>query len=43
MIHELVLFTAWMIGSVALTIGAFFVGRFLARKIETFFDKRRPR
>lgn len=43
MIYELVLFTAWLIGSVLLTAGAFFLGRFLVRKIEAFFDKRRFR
>ena len=41
MILELVLFTVWLCGSVAITIAAFYVGRFFARKIEDFFDKRR--
>lgn len=41
MIYELVLFTVWLIGSVLLTAGGFYIGRFFARKIEAFFDKRR--
>lgn len=41
MIKELLLFTAWLCGSALLAIGFFFLLRFLARKIEFFFDKRR--
>ena len=41
MIQELILFAAWLCGSVLLTAGCFFMGRFLARKIEDFFDNRR--
>lgn len=41
MIYELVLFAAWLIGSVLLTAGGFYIGRFFARKIEAFFDRRR--
>lgn len=41
MLQELVLFAAWLCGSVLLTAGGFFLGRFLVRKIEAFFDKRR--
>lgn len=43
MIFELVLFTAWLIGSVLLTVGGFYIGKFFARKTEAFFDKRRLR
>ena len=41
MFFELALFTAWLIGSVLLTLGGFYIGKFFARKIEDFFDKRR--
>ena len=41
MIYEIVLFAAWLCGSVLLTAGSFCIGRFFARKIEAFFDKRR--
>lgn len=41
MIYELVLFAAWPIGSVLLTAGGFYIGKFFARKIEVFFDRRR--
>lgn len=41
MLQELVLFAAWLCGSVLLIAGGFFLGRFLVRKIEAFFDKRR--
>lgn len=41
MIFELIMFTAWLCGSALLAIGFFFLLRFLARKIEIFFDKRR--
>lgn len=41
MFFELALFTAWLIGSVLLTLGGFYIGRFFARKIEAFFDRRR--
>lgn len=41
MIFELVLFSAWLIGSVLLTLGGFYIGRFFARKIKDFFDKHR--
>ncbi len=41
MLWELILFTAWLCGSVLLTAGGFYIGRFFAKKIEDFFDKRR--
>ncbi len=41
MFFEFALFTAWLCGSVFITIGAFYVGRFFARKIEDFFNNRR--
>lgn len=41
MIFELVLFAAWLIGSVLLTIGGFYAGKFFAQKIEAFFDRHR--
>jgi|GluameStandDraft_1065615.scaffolds.fasta_scaffold13149_5 hypothetical protein len=41
MIYEIVLLTAWLCGSALLTAGGFFLGRFFARKIEAFFDRRR--
>lgn len=41
MIFELVLFSAWLCGSVLLTLGGFYIGKFFARKIEAFFDRRR--
>lgn len=41
MIFELALFAAWLVGSVLLTVGGFYIGKFFARKIETFFDRRR--
>lgn len=41
MILELVLFSAWLCGSVLLTAGGFYIGRFFAKKIEDFFDHRR--
>lgn len=41
MIFELVLFAAWLIGSVLLTAGCFYLGKFFARKIEAFFDRHR--
>lgn len=41
MFFELALFTAWLCGSVLLTLGGFYIGKFFARKIEAFFDRRR--
>lgn len=43
MMYELVLFSVWLILSVLITIGCFYIGKFFARKIEAFFDRhRRP-
>ena len=41
MFFELALLTAWLIGSVLLTAGGFYIGKFFARKIEAFFNRRR--
>ncbi len=40
MIFKLSLFTAWLVCSVLVTVVAFFLGRFIARKIEDFIDHR---
>ncbi len=40
MLFELLLLTAWLIGSVLFITASFYVGRFIARKIEDFFDRR---
>lgn len=41
MFFELFLFTAWLIGSILVTVSAFFVGRLISRKIKKFFDNLR--
>ncbi len=41
MFFTLSLFTAWLVCCVLVTVAAFFLGRFIARKIEKFFDSRR--
>lgn len=41
MIYELVLFTAWLCFSILVTVGGFYFGRFILRKIDDFFDRRR--
>ncbi len=41
MIYEIVLFAAWLCGSVLLTVGCFYVGKFFLEEIEAFFDRHR--
>ncbi len=40
MLFVLLLLTAWLIGSFLLVTASFYVGRFIARKLEDFIDRR---